>query len=809
MKRTLRRLAVMQGRELRFRLLCEARKTAGRVRQTLTTPGWSRAHLVSALSTAGGTVAWAGVQPALESRDYARAHQAMARHFLTRSTAFPLPADRVDGVAAGVARRFPDAPAEAAARADAILSGRYDLLGFKGLDLGPMPDWHYDGVSGRRSPQAYWASVPFLDAALGDHKVIWELNRHQHWLALGRAYALTGGTHYYDRFTSQLESWLNANPPLVGTNWASMLELALRSLTWMWSLELFVRGASPGDREPWLVDLLLALDRQLTHVEHNLSYYFSPNTHLSGEALALYVGGLALPELRASARRAALGRDVLVQEATRQIRADGGHAELSAHYHRYSTDFYLFATIVGRNAGDRAAEVFADAARRQARFLRTITDDQGMRPQIGDDDGGTLFPMCGRDPADCRDTLATAAAVLEEPALAIGRVPEETYWMCGTAAADALSPSGARWGSAALPASGYFVSRTVRGDQLILDAGPHGFLNGGHAHADALSCVLTVAGRPVLIDTGTATYTMDYEVRDHFRSTMMHNTIVLDGRSQSRPRGPFHWASRAAARHSLWRTSSDCDYVEGTHDGYLPRVHARSVLAVHGIGWWFLDHVLGSGECAVQAFWHLHPAWRPRAAGHHVAGLRADDAALGLASTAGLTVIAAGTSPLASRSPAYGAIEPAPVIVGTLDATLPTTVATFISASAETAQHLEIEHARVAAPPGAGWHGSAFRLRWAGGVMTVLAALEERGTAANESSAPPDRWGTDELQTDARVAVLIDHATGRSEAVLVNGAFVDAHSTHRLVDLPRRMPLLRMNATGVAPGVHEVGAGHE
>jgi hypothetical protein len=30
----------------------------------------------------------------------------------------------------------------------------------------------------------------------GDHKVIWELNRHQHWLMLGRAFWLTGEAKY-------------------------------------------------------------------------------------------------------------------------------------------------------------------------------------------------------------------------------------------------------------------------------------------------------------------------------------------------------------------------------------------------------------------------------------------------------------------------------------------------------------------------------------------------------------------------------------------------------------------------------------
>ena len=98
--------------------------------------------------------------------------------------------------------------------------------------------------------------------------------------------------------------------------------------------------------------------------------------------------------------------------------------------------------------------------------------------------------------------------------------------MCGPAAAAMLAVESRHWPSTALTGSGYYVSRTTRGDHLVFDAGPHGFLNGGHAHADALSCTLSIAGRPVLIDPGTGTYTMDRELRDRLRSSMMHNTVV-------------------------------------------------------------------------------------------------------------------------------------------------------------------------------------------------------------------------------------------------------------------------------------------
>src|SRR5204863_7983401 len=154
-------------------------------------------------------------------------------------------------------------------RADTILDGRYDVLGYESLRFGAddtVPDWHYDPVHARRAPLEFWSAVPYLAPSCGDHKIIWELNRHQHWLLLGRAYWLTGRRAYRTRVLAELDAWLDAHSPLVGINWASMLELALRSLSWLWAIEFFAGDDQHGDG-PWLVDLLLGLDRQLTHVE--------------------------------------------------------------------------------------------------------------------------------------------------------------------------------------------------------------------------------------------------------------------------------------------------------------------------------------------------------------------------------------------------------------------------------------------------------------------------------------------------------------------------------------------------------------
>lgn len=669
----LKRLRSMDGAELRYRATAALRTGVGRAKTALRSPEWQRDTL--RLAPLPGLVA---AREALARRDWHEAHTALAAHFARRPVLFPLDARTLDALASRARTAF--GTNDARRRADAVVAGRYDLLGYRSVEAGSPPDWHRDPVHGRVAPMSFWDAVPYLDPRCGDHKVTWELNRHQHFLALGRAHALTGDRRYYREFVIQITDWIRRNPPLLGTNWASMLELAFRCLSWTWALHFFAGAGSRHDEEPWTVDLLLALDRQLAHVEENLSLYFSPNTHLTGEALALYAAGRAVPELPRSAARAAIGRGILLHEAERQVLADGGHAERSTHYHRYSTDFYLLAFNVARASGDPHGNAFREPALRQARFLRAIADDCGRIPLIGDDDGGQLFPICGRPAADCADTLATAAVLLGDASLAVGALPEETYWLCGRyTGLERFSTKDTTPPSVALDASGYCVSRNRRGDHLVFDCGTHGYLNGGHAHADALSIVLTIAGRPLLVDPGTATYTMDPAMRDRFRSSAMHNTVVIDGRSQSVPSGPFHWSSHADGCLTRWESTVDRDIAAGRHDGYAPMVHSREVTSVHGLGWTIVDRVEGPGATTATVLWHFHPDWSL---------IQIDDGQATLQHADGNRVVFMSSVPLHvatapgldEYAPEYGRIEKALCLEASVSGATPMSILTVIPA---------------------------------------------------------------------------------------------------------------------------------
>ena len=691
----LQRLRRMTANELCWRTRQQARMHLQRIAIHVRQPRWERTDIREVLADGvidymfrGRTPAWADV------------HAELVLHFHERHSRFALDPASADQMRQQILAFRPRAAEDAAARADRIVAHRHNLLGYTDLECGDEAGniaWHSDPVHRRTAPMHFWADVPYLDPAVGDHKIIWELNRHQHWLQLGRAYWLTGDVRYADAILTELDQWLAANPPLVGINWSSMLELGFRAMSWTWAMHFLLAFTSEPDAltslqdRPWLVDMLVGLHHQLTHVERNLSLYFSPNTHLTGEALALYVVGVSIPELAGSPRWAELGREILMTEISRQIARDGGHLERSTHYQRYTLDFYLMALLTARRDGDtEAAAAFSKAATRLADFTRAIADDEGRLVPIGDDDGGMLWPVAGRACHDVRDSLALAAVLLKRPDFAPWGIQEETFWVAGPHADPQFDPltTESRARSRTFPDTGYIVVRNAEGTHAVIDVGRHGYLNGGHAHADPLAFTLKLNGRPLLIDPGTSTYTMNPKLRDQLRTSMSHNTVSLQGRSAGEPAGPFHWKSRADAELHASRHNELFDWIEASHHAYAPLRHRRSFIRVGHTGWLIVDEILGEGPVTASAHWHFDPLWTVTVDGPGRLRATMDDAPnaapVWLLHEANVLLARGdGDSNLGWYAPIYGTLTPTWTARTTISGTAPLTLATWISEAAD------------------------------------------------------------------------------------------------------------------------------
>ncbi len=435
-----------------------------------------------------------------------------------------------------------------------IRAHRFQIFG-RTIDTGPEIHWRRDYLRGIETDLVYFRRIPFLDTQrCGDHKAVWEMNRHQHLLVLAQAYALSGDSRNLDEICLQIESWIAGNPFHRGTNWASALEVAFRALSWIWIDQLVGRSMPAGFRSRWLHMLYL----HGCHLANNLSFYFSPNNHLVGEALALHALGLYFAGRPRVRRWEETGARVMREQMDRQIRADGSSFEQSTYYQLYLLDmFSLHAALA--SPGPR----YLAKLRQMAEFVHAIAGPSGRLPHLGDADGGCL-PL-------------------------------------GPATRPSVT---GKWESRLFPDAGLAVM-TCGGTHAVVDAGPFGFRRAGHSHSDTLSIVLRWGKAEILIDPGTYTYTGEPEWRDWFRGSEAHNTIRIDGRDQAVIAGPFWWTDKPEVAILEWQTDHARDIIEA-ECRYAGFTHRRRVEFRKPDVFLIADDVSGPpGPHDVEQLWHL------------------------------------------------------------------------------------------------------------------------------------------------------------------------------------------------------------
>ena len=305
-------------------------------------------------------------------------------------------------------RARPEAEAGTRCRADRAVDGVFDLLGHERVAVGSSIDWHRDPSSGTRAPMRHWSRIAYLDpAVVGDYKLLWELNRHQHFVTLGQAYAYSGDSRYAKAFASQLAGWIRTNPPRIGVNWASSLEVSYRAIAWLWALQLF--ADAPELTDELLLTALESLRHHASHIERYLSTYYSPNTHLTGEALGLLYIGTALPLFTAAERWRTVGWSILREQLFRQVRGDGTYFEQALYYHRYTVDIFHHALLLADANGGLGSVGYATLERLDEFLVHAASRRHGP----ADRRRRRRTPAeAGRPPThDVRPTLATAAVM--------------------------------------------------------------------------------------------------------------------------------------------------------------------------------------------------------------------------------------------------------------------------------------------------------------------------------------------------------------------------------------------------------------
>lgn len=610
---------------------------------------------------------------------------------------------------------LPGEASEILREADEICGHRFRLLGYENLDFGldrgsgnfkdlrftdpdfEEIDWHLDPVHGKRAPLEPWFKIPFLDfAAVGDHKVTWELSRHQHLAILAKARLLSGDEKYACELMAQWRSWINANPYPLGINWGSTLEVAFRSLSWIW-VDRLLAGAA--ECEEFRAELAQALAFHGRYIERYLSTYFSPNTHLLGEAVALFFLGTLYPQMPGSARWKKSGWKIVLNEAERQVRPDGVYFEQSLYYHVYALDFFLYARLLAARNEMEIPPAYDAVLERMLDVVAALAQ-AGPAEGFGDDDGGRLFNPRRNRTEQMTDPLAVGA-VMYSREFAAAQLTEEAIWLFGNSAVKKLArrasntPTNPAARSLAFPDGGIYVLAASQ-QAMMVDAGPQGVGRSGHGHADALSVRLTMDGGRWLVDSGSGVYiSEDPATRDTLRGTGAHNTLRVDGMDQAVADEPFSWTHIPTTQAEKWIVGKTFTYFVGSHNGYArledPVVHRRHVLKIADDFWLVRDVAIGRTEHELEIRWHFAPDLEVRDVGSgrlevSRAGAAKDESILSLIvpqETAWQTILEASKTLV---SPAYGMFRPAPLVRCTARVLLPAETATALLSRCDAVQ---------------------------------------------------------------------------------------------------------------------------
>jgi hypothetical protein len=515
------------------------------------------------------------------------------------------------------------------ADADRLLKGEWEMLGVVRTDMAE-PDWFYCPVTDRRSsPDQYAFSVDQRsEAAVGNIKQVWEVNRLQHLTLLAVAWYLTGEDAYAERVAGQLRSWWADNPFLSGVNWTSGIELGVRLINFAWIRRLL-------DGWPGVADLFERNDLALRQIHWHQQYLAafesrgsSANNHVIAEAAGQLAASCAFPWFAESDRWRRDSARLLERELAHNTFPSGINRELASDYHGFVAELGFFAAIEADAAGAPLGDGTWQLLCAMTDAMAALVDERLRPPRQGDSDEGRVVlldvPEHNRWPA----LLALGDALFGQLDWWPRTAPDAGSVLIGALLGGQRDRSGrrgitgrprrrpSRFADAGLTILRTDPSGAAAGAPEIwcrCDGGPHGFLSiAAHAHADALSVEVRYGGVDVLADPGTYCYHGEPQWRSYFQSTVAHNTIEVGGQWQSARGGAFLWL-RHATGYEIDVTNDGRPVASwtGEHDGYAglnpPARHRRRVRLDRGSrAVEITDQIEGGGHDVLMAF-HLGP----------------------------------------------------------------------------------------------------------------------------------------------------------------------------------------------------------
>lgn len=386
---------------------------------------------------------------------------------------------------------------------------------------------------------------------------LWNFNLHylEFTAALAVEWKRTGEAKYKDKWIEIISSWLED-----GSQTADAYEpytISLRMVNVLIGLELI------GEIDKWLKKRIYeSLYHQYKYLSENLELALLAN-HYFENLKALVIGSVVFGEKNDYHKYWTL----FLQQTDQQILADGMHYERSPMYHKIILEDVLRVYMVLKISHPLDAEKLEPVIGLMAEALKGLENGFRTTP---------LFNDSGENMSKTTDGLIKAASRM------LNTTP------------DAIQKKNN------FQEAGYY--RLDQGKTAVIfdcgDIGP-GYM-GGHGHNDCLSFELSVDGRKIFTNSGTGQY--QGGLREFFRSTAAHNTVMIDNREQNELWGEH----RVGRRGSCYKVHRKTDCLTGIFKSYAKDRYRRQMQWKDG-KLLITDSVKSRGTHTARQFFHLTP----------------------------------------------------------------------------------------------------------------------------------------------------------------------------------------------------------
>lgn len=420
--------------------------------------------------------------------------------------------------------------------------------------LGGFPYQQYcqDWYAGFQT-EKYWPKIFSYDIHvsgredIGDIRTNWDLNRNYDFALMAKNYYVTGNQKILRELRQRFYDWVRENPFLHGPAWTSSMELAIRSVNWLF-MGTFLTMAEcrfQCNLQGWLEDIAHSVYNMTCYIRKHRSRYSSANNHLLIEMCAVAIAGVVFSQHTWTEEAV----EILDKELFLQNEPDGVNKEMSLHYQTFGMEAYGLLIPILRRTGFQVPKSWESRLMRMTEFVADSMVTEECAAEFGDNDEGRLLDLQGGWMNHYMYVLQLMSMVLPVRYGNWCSWHENLCWLyTETERMQSYEklPYVSKFSKVYLHGGYTFLKDPKREITLVMDHAALGFGSiAAHGHADALSIQLFVRGIPVFIDSGTFNYHVPASKRDMYRSTKAHNTVYVHDVEQSEMLGPFLWGRRA------------------------------------------------------------------------------------------------------------------------------------------------------------------------------------------------------------------------------------------------------------------------